>query len=158
MLSFQLTAQKDFMNKLLCGNLFHEFNLKEASIAGAVSYYVDGHVNQDYFEGEEKEEYLSFSDIRNNLFQMIKGKRTPLSFHMVLHLNHDCLTKIEEKEKISFKELMIANLVLNIRFTDGNMQLVSAVDYSNFSLDKDFEKKWDGIVTRILERDEISFK
>lgn len=158
MLSFQITAQKDFMNKLLCGNLFHEFNLKEASVRGAVTYYIDGHINQEYFDEEKKEEYISFNEIRNTVFQMIKGKRTPLSFRLILHLNQDCLSKIEAKEGICFNDFFIANLVLNIRFTEGNMQIVSAVDYSNFSIDKEFEKKWDYYVTKILTREEIFFK
>ena len=158
MLAFQITGQKDFMNKLLGGDLFHEFDLKEATVSAAVNYYMDGHKNQDYFEEEQREEYISFPDARNILFQMIKGKRTPVSFRITLHLNRKSVKQIEEKLKLDLEQMMISHLVLNIRFEQGEMQLVSAVDYADFTLDKEFEKRWDHMIHQILTNNDICFK
>ena len=48
MKSFLLKDQKHFMNQLLKSELFDHFLLAEATIHGAVSYHVDGHINRAF--------------------------------------------------------------------------------------------------------------
>ena len=48
MKAFYMKDQKHFMNQLLKSELFDHFLLAEATIHGAVSYQIDGHVNR-YF-------------------------------------------------------------------------------------------------------------
>ena len=59
------------MNRLLKTELFDHFLLAEATIHGAISYSVDGHINREFFDTEELadltadgSEYLPFSHFR----------------------------------------------------------------------------------------------
>ena len=155
--AFKITGQKDFMNRLLGGTLFEEFDLKEATVRTAVSWHLDGHLNQEYFPTECEKNYIAFQDVKPVLFQMIKGKIPPVSFHMVLHLNQEEVEKIEAVSAESFKEQMIQNLVLNIKFENGVMQLITAIDYENFTLDKSYEKEWDHWVYALLSSSGLAF-
>ena len=160
MQSFQITAQKDFMNQLLTGELFETFFLKEANIVTGVSYHIDGHKNLAYYkdvnenQSENVEEnmniYIPFREMRSILFQMIKGKRTPLSFHIILHLDKTEVNHFLKEHGTTVQQSFVSNLVLNIRFDDNGMQVISAVDYSDFTLDKEIEKKWDQKVASML--------
>lgn len=137
------------MNQLLTGELFSGFLLKEASVVTGVSYQIDGHKNAEYYEDSE-EGYIPFKDVCPILFQMIKGKRTPLSFHMVLHLNPCETEKFLQGLGTTMQQAFVSNLVLNIRFDELGMQVITAMDYSDFTLDKEVEKAWDQFVAGML--------
>ena len=53
MKAFQLTEKKEFMNLLLRSETFDNFLLSEASIHAAVSYEIDGRLNESFFSSEE---------------------------------------------------------------------------------------------------------
>ena len=160
MQAFQITSQKDFMNQLLTGGLFEAFFLKEASVVTGVSYHIDGHRNLAYYkdmngnQGENTEEnlnrYIPFREMRPILFQMIKGKRTPLSFHIILHWDKVEVNHFLQEQGTTVQQSFVSNLVLNIRFDENGMQVISAVDYSDFTLDKEIEKQWDQKVASML--------
>ena len=83
MKAFYIKDQKQFMNRLLKSELFDHFLLAEATIHGAISYNVDGHINQEFFEAEELaaltadgSEYLPFSHFRPICYELIRGKHT----------------------------------------------------------------------------------
>lgn len=156
--SYQIIGQKDFMNQLLLGSLFDEYDLKEASIVTAVTWSVDGHMNQNYFQNEIEKKYIAFKDVKQVFYQMIRGKISPVSFHIVLLMNQEKMKQKEEEYQCSFKNMMIQNLVLNIKFENGIMQLITAVDYENFTLDRDFEKEWDQCIYHLLCEHGFSFR
>ena len=94
MIALQLVDVKDFMNKLLCSDLFDHFLLPEATINTYVNHVIDGHLNMDFFSPEDPQyEELSqsnicpFSRLRPICLQLIKGNRTPLSFKFVFQLS-----------------------------------------------------------------------
>jgi len=92
MLALELTDIKDFMNKFLRSDLFDHFLLQEGVITSAASYVIDGQINKGFYTQEEKEElgindcqFLPYSMLRANCFDLIKGKKTPSSFEICPH-------------------------------------------------------------------------
>lgn len=164
MILCSINDKKDFMNKLLTGDCFHSFLLKEASISGFVPLSIDGRINAAFFSTEDadsarflEEEYACWSDIRPICFDFIKGKRTPTRFQFILYLKSGVLQQLLTKEQLTKDSAMIQNLVLNIKYEQGKITLTSAVDYSGFTLDKQAEHLWDQTIMKFLTGKQISY-
>lgn len=164
MTSYKITNKKDFMGKLLAGDCFSSFLLKEAGIHSYVPFTIDGHINKDFFEGSEEtaesltSPYVPWDMVRPTCFDLIKGKRTPTSFQFVLYLKPESMEALFAKEELAPADFLIQNLILNIRFEKGELTLTTAVDYSGFSLDKSGEQLWDLTIRKFLSKKEIAFE
>ncbi len=164
MILCKIKDKKDFMAKLLAGDCFDSFLLKEASIYGFVSYQIDGHINKAFFPEEDTEtttflsyDYAQWKDIRPICFDLIKGKRTPTKFVFILYLKPDAMTAMFEKAGLSSTNSLVQNLILNIRFEQGEMSITTGVDYSGFTLDKQAEQLWDSTTRKFLDKKEIGY-
>ncbi len=165
MILCKIKDKKDFMGKLLAGKTFDSFLLKEASIHSFVPYLIDGHINKAFFDADDSVsasfltyEYAQWKDIRSVCFDLIKGKRTPTKFMFVLYLKPEAMTAMFDKAGISITETFVQNLILNIRFEQGEMSLTTGVDYSGFTLDKSAEQLWDTTTFKFLDKKEISYE
>ena len=135
MIALELTDVKDFMNKLLRSDTFDHFLLQEAAIINGASFVIDGHVNQSFYTESEIEELgitgyriMPFSMLRQQCFDLIKGKKTPTS------------------------------LFLNLKFQNQLLTLTTGISYNIFSPDKSLENEWDQLVRRFLAQHEIDFE
>ena len=104
------------MAKLLTEDCFDSFLLEKASVSCAVSYEIDGRVNPEFYQDDETPDaaylFLPWKSIRPVLFQMIRGKHTPLSFKFVLHLMPQYVPGVMKGADPSLKpEQVQANLV-----------------------------------------------
>lgn len=165
MILCKITDKKDFMGKLLAGETFDSFLLKEASIHGFVPFQIDGHINKAFFSDEADDsiaftsyEYIQWRDIRPTCFDLIKGKRTPTKFMFVLYLKPEAMAALFDKAGISSGESFVQNLILNIRFEQGEIGITTGVDYSGFTLDKSAEQLWDSTTTKFLDKKEIFYE
>ena len=83
MKQLQITSMKQFMNHLLVADTFEPFLLEEAVIGTACTYHIDGHVNQEFYSGDEDDlekdtyEFRPWSKIKGLCFDLIKGRRRP---------------------------------------------------------------------------------
>ena len=165
MILCKMKDKKDFMAKLLAGECFDSFLLKEASIHGFVPYLIDGHINKAFFADTADDaasftayEYAQWKDIRPVCFDLIKGKRTPTRFLFVLYLKPEAMTSVLEKAGIPASGSLVQNLILNIRFEQGEITITTGVDYSGFTLDKQAEQLWDNTFMKFLDKKEISYE
>jgi len=165
MILCKLKDKKDFIGKLLTTECFDSFLLKEASIHGFVPYQIDGHINKAFFNTEDSDnasflfyDYAQWKDIRLVCFDLIKGKRTPTKFVFVLYLKPEAVNALFEKAGISQTDSLVQNLILNIRFEQGEMSITTGIDYSGFTLDKQAEQLWDSTTRKFLDKKEISFE
>lgn len=165
MILCKLKDKKDFMAKLLAGECFDSFLLKEASIHGFIPFSLDGHVNKAFFQSEDSDtssylayEYVQWKDVRPICFDLIKGKRTPTKFMFVLYLKPEAMNSMLEKAGLSAQNSLVQNLILNIRFEQGEMSITTGVDYSGFTLDKQAEQLWDNTTGKFLDKKEISYE
>lgn len=160
MIALQITELKSFMGKLLATNTFDDFLLQEATLQMGIGYVIDGHINEAFYQNEEDQatEHLSFitySEVRGTLFDLIKGKRTPLGFQVLLQLS-------PKKCNLLFPEglqtHLIKGLVMNIRYDGSKALITSGISYSSFSLDKAPELIWDEAMMAFLRSAGISFE
>ncbi len=165
MILCKLKDKKDFISKLLTTECFDSFLLKEAGIHGFVPYQIDGHINKAFFNADDTDaasvlsyDYAQWKDIRPVCFDLIKGKRTPTKFMFVLYLKPEAVNAMFEKAGISQTDSLVQNLILNIRFEQGEMSITTGVDYSGFTLDKQAEQLWDSTTRKFLDKKEIAYE
>lgn len=165
MILCKITDKKDFMGKLLTSDCFDSFLLKEASIHSFVPFQIDGHINKEFFQADDTAassfltyEYSQWKDIRPICFDLIKGKRTPTRFAFILYLKPEAMEAMFAKEELSIANSLVQNLILNIRFEQGEMSITTGVDYSGFTLEKQAERLWDQTVQKFLNKKGIVFE
>lgn len=165
MIALNLLEIKDFMNKLLCTEIFDNFLLKEATIRGNVTWNVDGRLNEEFYSSEELSEpqleglsFLPYGLLRAQCFNLIKGKRTPSYFKFVLLLSPTNLARTISQTHSTFTPEDISAMFVNLNFQHGKLLLTTGISYRIFSADKSLEQEWDSLVKRFLKNHEISFE
>lgn len=164
MKAFYIKDQKQFMNRLLKTELFDHFLLAEATIHGAISYSVDGHINREFFDTEELadltadgSEYLPFSHFRPICYELIRGKHTPLYMKFVFLLSPANAIKTITSVDTGFTAEDVSGIFLNLTFRDGHLVLTTGVSYRTFTLDRSFDNAWDSLAARFLSSHGIDF-
>ena len=164
MKAFYIKDQKQFMNHLLKSELFDHFLLAEATIHGAISYSVDGHINREFFDDEELaaltadgSEYLPFSHFRPICYELIRGKHTPLFMKFVFLLSPANAAKTLASTDSGFTAEDVSGIFLNLTFRDGQLALTTGVSYRTFTLDRSFDAAWDKLAARFLSSHGIDF-
>lgn len=162
MISLQIKAAKNIMYALLASDGFDAFWLEEAVISTFNTFRIDGHIVKDFYTAEELAEInASFSlwkDVRPLCFQLIKGRKTPVSFKVVLHAPDQIVEKIAADPECGVAANMIRALALNIRYDNGHVLCVTGSSYTTFIMDKSAEKLWDMHVRRMFSELNIDFE
>ena len=163
MLALKITDVKDFMNKLLIGEVFDRFSLVEASVTTFNTFTINGKLHYDFFDTDTKAafeenstEYSLWHDVKPYCFSIIRGRRTPLNFRIVFELSPDQARSMLKNEKdINSPD---CNFFLNIQFKNQTLLCTTGVSYSSFSLDKRLEHLWDDSLTSFFSSHHISFE
>lgn len=163
MLALQITSMKNFMQQLLISGVFDIFLLEEAVISTANTYTIDGHINQDFYTSGDSEgtgtpayELTPWCEMKGLLFDLIKGKRTPLYFKIVLHLKPDQTQALLARNSCPQAEQVKA-LVLTIKYDGEKAVLTSGCAYQTFVMTKEPEMTWDKNLTKYLSQNGISY-
>lgn len=165
MLALQITSMKSFMNHLLVADTFENFLFAEATISTANTYQIDGHINKDFYSAEELSDpnccpydFTQWKDIKPFVFNLIKGKRTPLFFKIVLHLNPANVGKLLAAGGCSIPAEQIKALVLTIKYDGTHAVLTTGSAFNTFIMSKEPDEIWDKAMVQFLSRKEIPFE
>jgi len=165
MIALQIQDIKNFMSKLLLSQTFDNFLLVEGSVTTYNTFRIEGRVHKDFFTAEEIEEkelenreFSLWEEVKPFCLELIKGKKTPLSFKFTFQLPKENTAKLLTSAGItSIQSENISGLLLNIRFDNGTLCVITATNLTLFTLDKSLEHAWDDMVKRFLKQQEISF-
>ncbi|MDD7219852.1 MAG: DUF5721 family protein [Clostridia bacterium] len=164
MLALTIMDIKDFMNKLLIGDVFDHFSLVEAAITTFNIFSIDGRLQQDFFDSDTKDslrekcmEYSIWRDIKPFCFSIIRGKRTPLNFKIILQVPQRQVHKFLAENKIILPD-NICSFYLNLQYKNKSLLCTSGVSYSSFLPDRSLEHLWDDYLTGFLTRHGILFQ
>ena len=158
MISLQITSLKGFMAGMLTSDLFDDFLLEEATIDTLNTFSMDGHINHEFFSSEEPYpyEFRVFSDVKGLFFDLIKGKRTPLSFKFVLTFKPEKCEELFADKDIDFG--FIKDLVLCVKFDGTFASVTTGTSYNTFVLDKTADRIWDEYVRVFLFEQGIHYE
>ena len=162
MIAVQIADIGSFMTKFLRSEIFDSFQFMEGTLQTRITYNFDGHILTDsYSEDELRAEglfghtYLPFSMQRPVLFDLIKGKKTPVFFKFTLFLPPSdfyerTLLPPDSSDAVS-------GFLLNLRFTHGELTASTGVSYRTFSTDKSMEFEWDSYIRQFFKEHSLYF-
>ena len=164
MRSYQIQDIRDFMKKLLIGDVFDTFLLSEASVTTYASFHIDGTFHPGYLGQDEAElltaekcGYTLWKRIRPFLLEIMKGKNTPLSFRIVFRLAQHNTESLVARCGVSLRAEDVDGLFLNLGFDGSALTCTSGISLRIFSLDKSLDFAWDEMLEKFFRRAEIPF-
>lgn len=159
MISLKILEMNRFMGKLLKSESFDGFLLKEGFLRTSMEYRFQGRVFPEYFDTEEqekhKEEYTYWGELKPFVFELVKGKRTPLAFSFTLLLTKNDTTELLARRGVNVGEDS-PSLFLQIRFEHGAGRIITGTARNTFTLDKSLEEAWDTEVRQLLKAMELA--
>ena len=161
MIAFKVEDRKQFTSKLFVGETFDRFLVREAEIVTYNTFNIDGHIRQGYYSEEELEEkrleeLSSWAMIKPVCFSLIKGKKLPLSFRIVLQLSPAGIGSFLKKTGIAMTAEQVNGLYLNIKFDEEGLTCVTGTSVNFFTLDKSLDREWDSMIEKFFSQNEIA--
>lgn len=162
MIALKIEDKKRFTSELFVGELFDRFLLREADIVTFNAFSVDGLIRHGYYTEAELEEgrveaYSFWSAVKPFCFSLIKGKKLPESFLIVLQQPPSAVERFLAANSLPMKAEQIKGLYLNIRYEDGELICVTGTSVDFFTLDKSLDRAWDEAVVDYFRGRQISF-
>ena len=159
MISLSLNDIKDFTSHLLLKDSFDSFCFIEGEIMTFNTFRIDGFIQKEFFDTDsELPEYSYWKNIREYCFQIIRGKRTPLSFRFVFSLSPKNIERLICQSVPSVRPEDVQGLYLNLHFDGTHLTCVTGTSFKTFILDKSLEHIWDEMVQKFFHQKGIIFE
>lgn len=157
MVAFKIVDVKDFMNKLLIGEVFDNFLLVSFEISSFAKVTIDGLRNQAWYEDSESlGRYLSWKDLRNKVSLLVKGERVPLAMKAVFRLSDFNTEKVAAKLGVSDAVEKDYGLFFNFKFENNEVSIVTGVSVTDFLISKELGNLWDEDLIKFLKYYQIA--
>lgn len=163
--AFKILDVKDFMSKLLIGEVFDSFCVVEATITTYCTFTMDGTLRQDFFDTdtqtalkEAHTTYAAWKELRPHCYSIIKGKRTPLSFKIIFQLPYAQIERILKNSRVPFGADLVNGLFLNIHYRGNELFCTTGTSLKTFSPDKSLDQLWDSMIPNYFRKHQIAFE
>lgn len=151
MIAFKIVDVKDFMNKLLMGEVFNNFLLVSFEINNYVKITIDGERNKAWYQDEIMGRYVSWREIKDRISFLIKGDRVPLSIKGVFRLSEENTDKMASKLGIKGAVEQDYGLFFTLKFEKGDINIVTGVSVTDFLMSKEIGNLWDEDLLKFLK-------
>ncbi len=153
MKQFEIEETGKFMSELLTGERYDSFYLFEARIKTGIDYNINGKINKDFFDSDDRdimaaEEYIDWKNIKPTVYELIKGDKLPLSLKLILMFNRENITRLAEMNNLPISENDIGALFFNVLYEKGKLTVTTGTSVKTFSLDKTLDHVWDSTVEK----------
>lgn len=150
-----ITDVKSFTSALFIGDTFDNFLVSEVNITTYNTFSIDGHIKKGFYTSEEYEELGSpalskWSSLKPLCFDIIKGKKLPLSFKIVFSLSAEAISSFLKENELAYTLDNINGLFLNIRFENNELSYVTGTSLNVFTLDKSLEQAFDSYISKFI--------
>lgn len=144
------------MSHLLLKNTFDRFSFLEGEITTFNKFTIDGFLHKGFFDEEPEHAYSYWKQVREYCFNIIKGKRTPLHFKIILSLAPENFGDFLNEHQISvFRPEEISGLYLNFHYDGAVLQCITGISMKTFHMDKTLEREWDVYVEEFFRKSGI---
>jgi len=148
MVAFEADDLKAFTAGLFMQDTFDGFLLQEASVTTFCTFSVDGRTSHGFFSDEELEEekieeYAAWKKARPFCFEMIRGKKLPVSFKIILRLSPKDTEKLIAGGSGPADLSASSCFFLNIKYENGKLSCISMASSNTFTRDRTVEHIWD---------------
>lgn len=146
--AYKVEESCTFIEALFRSERFDVFPLCEAPFRTAFSSEIDDRRNKDWYSAEEEQKLDSegsvcWGEARELVFQVIRGKKAPRAFHLVLYSNRQESTASLAESGSRLHPEEVSGFYWNSRHEEKTLRLVSGVSVMIPSGDKALEQPWD---------------
>lgn len=157
MVAFKIVDVKDFMNKLLIGEVFDNFLLVSFEISSFAKVTIDGLRNEVWYEDSESlGKYLNWKELRDKVSLLVKGDRIPLTMKAVFRLSQTNTEKVAAKLGINDAVEKDYGLFFNLKFENNEVNIVTGVSVTDFLISKELGNLWDEDLIKFLKYYQIA--
>ena len=150
-MDFITLSAKTCMAHLLLKETFDQFSFIEGEITTFNKFTLDGFLQKDFFDDAPKRSHSYWKEVRELCFAIIRGRRTPLNFKIVLSLAPENFAAFLEKHQIgACRAEDIHGLYLNFHYDGTTLQCITGTSMHTFTMDKTLEREWDAYVGKML--------
>ena len=155
MIAEKITDIKKFMSEILIKNSFDDFLVNEITITTFNTFNISGYIKKEYYSKEEYAELGSptlseWRALKPLCYEIIKGKKTPLSFKIILSLSPKQIEEFISTNNIDFPIENIDGLFINIKYENNELTYITGTSLKIFTLDKILEKAFDKHITAFI--------
>ncbi|MCI6006614.1 MAG: DUF5721 family protein [Blautia sp.] len=165
MLALKIIDVKEFMNQLLLGSTFDQFELVEADITTFNTFSIDGKIRRDFYDSDtcdildqNRISYSSWKETKPYCYSVIRGKRTPLYFKIIFQLPYRQLQSIFRNQSAPFSPELISGMFLNLQYKNKELLCTTGISLTAFVPDKTAEHQWDRMMLDFLQRHNIIYE
>ena len=160
MISLNILEVKQFMAKLLTSESFDSLLTREVELHTGTVFKILGNIKEEFYTKEELEQreelgFVRWSEVRQTVYAMIKGNKTPLLLRIDFQLPKKQSEKLELQSMGSSKTEEVSAFFLQVRFEKGKLHIITGMARKTFTLDKTLEKEWDAEVKALLKSNGI---
>ncbi|GKX27828.1 hypothetical protein SH1V18_03080 [Vallitalea longa] len=161
MVCFNIIDIKLFMNNLLKDKMFDDFEVSTVELNTFTKFNISCDINKKYLSTNEIEilegrDQVKWSEIKNIVFYMIKGNKTPSYLKIVFSLPHDKIENMISKHQLPTKSDNVNGLFINILYEDNVLKCTTGSSMKIFTLDKTLENYWDDSVKIFFKKHGIT--
>ncbi|WP_373217123.1 DUF5721 family protein [Ruminococcus sp. 5_1_39BFAA] len=165
MLALKITDLKDFTNKLFIGEVFDHFWLNSAEISTYNRFTIDGKLQQNFFDNDEKEilagtgrTYSLWKEVKPYCYSIIRGRRTPLYFKIVLQLSYKKTISLLKHSEPGLSADSISGLYLNLQYKNKTLLCTTGISFNTFMQTKHLEQLWNSTILDFFSQNHILFE
>ena len=163
MTALQIADIGFFMKKFLLTDSFDRFLLLEGTVTTFNTFRMDGALQKSYYTQEEQEQIAERSlslwgEVRPFCLELIKGKKTPLSFRFTLQLSYPNTAKLLTQAGIPIPPEQVRGLLMNLKYDGHTLLCTTGTSLAVFTMDKKLDHAWDDMVQRYFRRQGIPFE
>ena len=161
MIALNVLDIKPFMKHFLVGSTFDSFDLSEGSVTTFCTFSIDGTYMKEFDDSDGENEdtdraFIPWSRVREHVFTLIRGKRTPLAFKFVFMLPKKAVPRFLEKSGIAMDASEVTGLFLNVSFRSRKLMLTTGTSLRTFTMDRTVDNAWDSYILGFLKSREIA--
>jgi len=156
MIAFKIVDVKDFMNKLLIGEVFDNFLLVSFEITNYAKITIDGVKNEVWYEEEVSGRYVTWKEVRDKISSLLKGDRVPIGIKGVFRLSEENTDKTAAKLGIKDAAEKDYGLFFTLKFEKGEINIVTGVSVTDFLMSKQIGNLWDEDLLKFLKYYQIA--
>ena len=151
---------KLFMNCLLRSEAFDNFLLYEMTLDVLHRYQFDGAINGDYLTDQERaiyedQTYITWSALKPQITSILKNSHTPSNMKIVMSLNPTATLDIQQRLMGDQAVYPVKAFMINSAFDGHQVKATTAVNYSQFTMDKSIEQAFDGMMEKFFKKQEL---
>lgn len=163
MLQLIIEDIKKLTDLLFVQETFDHFLMREAHFVTGITVDLDGQLNQDFFDTDElsalpDQRTATWGSMKKLCVQIIKGKKLPKRFQIVLKLAEADIPAWLAKNGLNLASETVKGLFITFRYENQQLSCTSGTALSVFSLDKTLEQAWDGQMVRMFKAIDVAVR